>query len=99
LPEGIKMNFMDELQFKLPVLLLHNMNPAWTEEEQSESEQDVVTLGNALNESGIRHSINSAYFFNTISYAIGLTYTYPRRLSKYFGVEFRRLPLFETSGI
>lgn len=43
---------MDELQYNLPVLLLHNMNPEWTEEEQLETEQDVLTLGNALNELG-----------------------------------------------
>jgi len=43
---------MDELQYNLPVLLLHNMNPEWTEEEQLESEEDVTTLGHALNELG-----------------------------------------------
>lgn len=43
---------MDGLRYNLPVLLLHNINPEWTTEEQTESAEDVATLGNALNELG-----------------------------------------------
>ena len=43
---------MEELRHNLPVLLLHNMNPEWTPEEWWESEQDVATLGHAVNELG-----------------------------------------------
>ncbi len=43
---------MEELRHNLPVLLLHNMNPEWTAEERLESEQDVATLGQAVNELG-----------------------------------------------
>jgi len=32
----------------LPVLLLHNLDPAWTPEERKEAETDVATLGDAL---------------------------------------------------
>jgi len=43
---------MDDLRHDLPVLLLHNMNPEWAPEERRETEQDVATLGNALQELG-----------------------------------------------
>jgi len=43
---------MDKLQYNIPVLLLHNINPEWTPDEILETEQDVATLGNALNELG-----------------------------------------------
>ncbi len=46
---------MDELQYDIPVLLLHNINPEWTSEEKQETGQDVATLGNTLSELG--HSI------------------------------------------
>lgn len=46
---------MDELQYDIPVLLLHNINPEWTSEEKQETEQDVATFCNALSELG--HSI------------------------------------------
>lgn len=46
---------MDILQYDIPVLLLHNINPEWTSEEKLETEKDVATLGNALNELG--HSV------------------------------------------
>jgi D-alanine-D-alanine ligase len=38
----------------LPVLLLHNMDPAWTAEERREALQDVTTLGDALAKLGHR---------------------------------------------
>ena len=43
---------MEELRRNLPVLLLHNLNPEWTPEERRESEQDVATLGQAVNKLG-----------------------------------------------
>lgn len=43
---------MDDLRHNLPILMLHNMNPEWTSDELLESEQDVTTLSNALNELG-----------------------------------------------
>ena len=43
---------MQELRHDLPVLLLHNLNPEWTPEERRESEQDVATLGQAVNKLG-----------------------------------------------
>ncbi len=46
---------MDVMQYDVPVLLLHNINPEWTSEEKLETENDVETLGNALNELG--HSV------------------------------------------
>jgi D-alanine-D-alanine ligase len=46
---------MNELQYDIPVLLLHNINPEWTSEEKQETEQDVATLGNAL--SALGHSL------------------------------------------
>jgi D-alanine-D-alanine ligase len=46
---------MDDLRHDLPVLLLHNMNPEWAPAERREIEQDVATLGNALQ--GLGHPI------------------------------------------
>lgn len=39
---------MDEIRRDLPVLLLHNLDPAWSPEEREEAEEDVSTLGDAL---------------------------------------------------
>lgn len=36
----------------LPVLLLHNLDPVWTEDERTEAGQDVATLGEALADLG-----------------------------------------------
>lgn len=43
---------MDDLRYNLPVLLLHNMNPEWAPEDRQETEQEVLTLGNALKDLG-----------------------------------------------
>jgi len=43
---------MDNIRHNLPVLLLHNTNPAWTPEEILENEEDAATLSNALCELG-----------------------------------------------
>jgi D-alanine-D-alanine ligase len=43
---------LEGLRHNLPVLLLHNLNPEWTPGERRESEQDVATLGQAVNELG-----------------------------------------------
>jgi D-alanine-D-alanine ligase len=51
-PVGKARNIVDDLRHNLPVLLLHNMNPEWAPGDRGESEQDVATLGNALQELG-----------------------------------------------
>ena len=43
---------MDNIRHNLPVLLLHNTNPAWAPEEILENEEDAATLSNALCELG-----------------------------------------------
>ena len=43
---------MDNPRRDLPVLLLHNLDPAWTGEERSEAEEDVAALGDALKSLG-----------------------------------------------
>ena len=39
---------MEYVRRNLPVLLLHNLDPAWTPEERKEAATDVATLGDAL---------------------------------------------------
>ncbi|MBN1939526.1 MAG: hypothetical protein JW843_08065 [Candidatus Aminicenantes bacterium] len=39
---------MDDVRRDLPVLLLHNMDPAWTEDERIEARSDVAALDDAL---------------------------------------------------
>ena len=43
---------MTDLCCDLPILLLHNMNPEWTPEEQNETQEDVTILADALKEMG-----------------------------------------------
>lgn len=46
---------MDSPRRDLPVLLLHNLSPDWTPEEDRDAEQDVSTLGDAL--IGLGHQV------------------------------------------